>query len=468
MKYLNIKIALIFLFGVTVCQLKANENVITCDAYFTYEVYDGPISGTGGITFSNEASGDYTDVSWDFGDGGISPNASASLDYFYATDGVYNVCQNVWNDQGCLSTFCADVIVGSLGDICNLTDCVFPGDANKDGEANFYDLLDLGVGNGLSGPARPNATIEWVGQLSPDWPQETMEGVNYKHLDCDGNGLIDNDDALAITTNYTPMDAPNPTAEASAPLIYIDFDQDTIYINPDTLSANIQITAHLKIGNQALPAEDIYGLALYLGYSSDLVYEDSISVAYYDNSFFGPSNEVYWLPNNQYAEEQLDLGITRIDGNAVDGFGKIGEVVYIINSDIIDGRIDDGDAHFIVSVNGVKMIDAEGNILDINLENTPSTLVFAKVETETTNINNSELAQKIDLFPNPATEKVVINISDLEGERLEIFNNVGQTLLEKDINDSRIELNTKDWSAGIYFVKIKTAEGVVSKRFVLN
>jgi len=468
MKYLNIKIALIFLFGVTVCQLKAKENVVTCDAYFTYEVYDGPIPGTGGITFSNEASGDYTDVSWDFGDGGISPNASASLDYFYATDGVYNVCQNVWNDQGCFSTFCADVIVGSLGDICNLTDCVFPGDANKDGEANFYDLLDLGVGNGLSGPARPNATIEWVGQLSPDWPQETMEGVNYKHLDCDGNGLIDNDDALAITTNYTPMDAPNPTAEASAPLIYIDFDQDTIYINPDTLSANIQITAHLKIGNQALPAEDIYGLALYLGYSSDLIYEDSISVAYNDNSFFGPSNEVYWLPNNQYAEEQLDLGITRIDGNAVDGFGKIGEVVYIINSDIIDGRIDDGDAHFIVSVNGVKMIDAEGNILDINLENTPSTLVFAKVETETTNINNSELAQKIDLFPNPATEKVVINISDLEGERLEIFNNVGQTLLEKDINDSRIELNTKDWSAGIYFVKIKTAEGVVSKRFVLN
>jgi PKD repeat protein len=468
MKYLNIKIALIFLFGVTVCQLKANENVVTCDAYFTYEVYDGSIPGTGGITFFNQASGDFTDISWGFGDGGISNDASTSLDYFYATDGVYNVCMTVWNDQGCLSTFCADVIVGSLSDICNLTDCVFPGDANKDGVANFYDLLDLGVGNGLAGPQRPNATIEWVGQLAPDWPQETVEGVNYKHLDCDGNGIIDNDDALAITTNYTFMDAPNPTAEASAPLIYIEFDQDTIYINPDTLSENIKVTAHLKIGNQALPAENVYGLALYLGYSSDLVYEDSISVAYDDNSFFGPSDEVYWLPNNQYAEEQMDLGITRIDGNSVDGFGKIGEVVYIINSDIIDGRIDDGDAHFIVSVNGVKMIDSTGNELDINLENTPSTLVFAKVETETTNTTNLGLAQKIDLFPNPATEKVVIRITDLEGESLEVFNNFGQTLLERNINDSQIELNTKGWNVGIYFVKIKTAEGVVSKRFVLN
>jgi PKD repeat protein len=468
MKYLNIKIALIFLFGVTVCQLKANENVVTCDAYFTYEVYDGSIPGTGGITFFNQASGDFTDISWGFGDGGISNDASTSLDYFYATDGVYNVCMTVWNDQGCLSTFCADVIVGSLSDICNLTDCVFPGDANKDGVANFYDLLDLGVGNGLAGPQRPNSTIDWVGQLAPDWPQETVEGVNYKHLDCDGNGIIDNDDALAITTNYTFMDAPNPTAEASAPLIYIEFDQDTIYINPDTLSENIKVTAHLKIGNQVLPAENVYGLALYLGYSSDLVYEDSISVAYDDNSFFGPSDEVYWLPNNQYAEEQMDLGITRIDGNSVDGFGKIGEVVYIINSDIIDGRIDDGDAHFIVSVNGVKMIDSTGNELDINLENTPSTLVFAKVETETTNTTNLGLAQKIDLFPNPATEKVVIRITDLEGESLEVFNNFGQTLLERNINDSQIELNTKGWNVGIYFVKIKTAEGVVSKRFVLN
>ncbi len=468
MKYLNIKIALIFLFGVTVCQLKANENVVTCDAYFTYEVYDGPIPGTGGITFFNQASGDYTDIAWDLGDGNFYNSNSNSLDHFYATDGVYNVCLTIWDDQGCLSTFCGDVIVGTLSDICNLTDCVFPGDANKDGEANFYDLLDLGVGNGLSGPDRPNATIEWVGQLATDWPQETVEGVNYKHLDCDGNGIIDNDDALAITSNYTPMNAPNPTAEASAPLIYIEFDQDTIYINPDTLSANIQVTAHLKIGNQVLPAENVYGLALYLGYSSDLVYEDSISVAYNDNSFFGPSDEVYWLPNNQYAEEQMDLGITRVDGNSVNGFGKIGDVVYIINSDIIDGRIDDGDAHFVVSVNGVKMIDSTGSVLDINLENTPSTLVFAKVETEPTNTNNPELAQKVDLFPNPASEKVVIKFSDLEGEHLEVFNNFGQTLLERNINDSQIELNTKDWNAGIYFVKIKTAEGVVSKRFVLN
>ena len=114
------------------------------------------------------------------------------------------------------------------------------------------------------------------------------------------------------------------------------------------------------------------------------------------------------------------------------------------------------------------MIDSTGNILDINLENTPSTLVFTKVDNEPTATNSIELGQEIDLFPNPATDRVLISIPDLIGEYLEVFNNFGQTLFEQNINDTQIELNTRDWNPGIYFVKIKTTEGVVSKRFVLN
>ena len=69
MKYLKIKIALILWFGIAVLQLQATDNVVTCDAYFTYDAYDGPNPSTGGITFSNLATGDFTDVNWDFGDG---------------------------------------------------------------------------------------------------------------------------------------------------------------------------------------------------------------------------------------------------------------------------------------------------------------------------------------------------------------------------------------------------------------
>lgn len=469
MKNLKSIISTIFLLVLLVGQNLATDfKVLTCDAFFTYEAYDGPSPVTGGITFQNESSGTFENISWDFGDGNFTLNPpSDTLDHFYASEGLYSVCVTIWDDLGCTSTFCSDVIVGNLSNICNLTDCVFPGDANQDGEANFYDLLDLGVGNGVTGPVRPNATIEWIGQLAPDWAQTTSDGVNYKHLDCDGNGIIDEADAQAISANYFTMNAPNPTSEASAPLIDIEFAEDTIYVDVNSSIETYVIKANLKVGNSQFPASNIYGLALYLSYPGDLVSEDSVSFEYYNNSFFGAPNEVLWVPNDQYANEQIDIGLTRLDGSSVSGSGIIGEGEFIIEADILDGRVINGDVHFPISINGVKMIDEDGNELPINLPNTPPTVVFTNLIADgPTSTDDLELAHKIKIFPNPAVENVTIDLTDLNGEQLEIFNNFGQRILQQDIYKSKIELNTKAWNAGIYFVKIQTQEGVVSKRFV--
>ena len=440
---------------------------VTCESFFSYKQYEGNLPVTGGITFSNEATGDYTNLSWDFGDGNFSGISTDTLDHFYTSDGIYSVCLTIWDDLGCISTFCSDVIVGNVNDICNLTDCVFPGDANLDGEANFYDLLNLGIAQGTIGPERPNATIEWIGQIAPDWIQVSSNGVNYKHFDCDGNGVIDEQDVLAINGNYVTMDQPNPTAEIGAPLIHIEFDQDTIYVNDNTTSGpGVEVIAHLKIGTQEFPAQDIYGLALYLSYPDDLVTEDSVDFDYDNNSFFGPANEVLWVPNDQYNESQIDIGITRKDGVSVGGFGEIGKGIFVINSDILDGRIDDGDVHFPIHINGVRMVDSLGNELDINLTTEPTTLVFTK--DESTGTNNPELASFINVSPNPASEKVLVDLFDIKGESLEIFNNFGQSLLHEMINDNQFEVNTKAWNAGVYFIKVQTNKGVVSKRLVLK
>jgi len=467
MKKMKIKISLMSGLMLLAFHLLATGSTpLTCDAYFTYEDYQGPNPVFGGITFSNESTGDFESGSWDFGDGNISDIISTPdpIDHFYATDGVYNVCLTIWDDAGiCTSQFCTDVIVGNLVDICNLTDCVFPGDANDDGEANFYDLLHIGLGNGITGPPRDNPTIEWVGQLANDWAEATPDGVNYKHFDCDGNGIIDENDALAITSNYVAMDAQNPTAEASAPLVYLEFDVDTIWVNDNSLLSNFEITAQLKVGTADFPADEVYGLALYLGYPNDLVFEDSIFVNYDPNSFFGLEEEVFWIPNNQYDEEQIDIGITRNDGLSSTGFGKVGDITTIINSDIIDGRIDDGFVLFPMSVNGVKMIDAEGNEMDVNLTSSPASVIFVKEETTST--NTPELEQKVTLFPNPVDEKLELSLSDLDGEYFQVFDQLGQLLMEKNIQDANFEINTKQLNAGIYVVKVKTEEGVVSKRF---
>ena len=54
----------VLLFG----QIEATS-MTTCDADFSFSEYDGPMPVVGGISFENLSTGDYSYVSWDFGDG---------------------------------------------------------------------------------------------------------------------------------------------------------------------------------------------------------------------------------------------------------------------------------------------------------------------------------------------------------------------------------------------------------------
>ena len=91
-------------------------------------------------------------------------------------------------------------------DICEFATCVYPGDTNADGAANVYDLLPIGVGYGMEGPPRQINNVElgldWSAQYSPDWGVETISGQDFKHLDCNGDGEVTNEDAEVIGANY--------------------------------------------------------------------------------------------------------------------------------------------------------------------------------------------------------------------------------------------------------------------------
>jgi len=78
---------------------------------------------------------------------------------------------------------------------------VWPGDFNDDGRAENTDLLYWGLAAGSTGTPRPNATTDWIEQDCPEW-QSTVSGVNSKHQDADGNGIIDADDIAVLINNY--------------------------------------------------------------------------------------------------------------------------------------------------------------------------------------------------------------------------------------------------------------------------
>jgi len=60
---------------------------------------------------------------------------------------------------------------------CISDTCVWPGDANSDGVANNFDVLELGIAAGSVGPVRPGANIFWTGQSGTPWSNTYANGT---------------------------------------------------------------------------------------------------------------------------------------------------------------------------------------------------------------------------------------------------------------------------------------------------
>jgi PKD repeat protein len=449
-----------------------NDGLSTdCEADFSFGDYDGPLPVLGGITFENLSSGAYTSLSWDFGDGSYYSVLENSVTHFYSESGSYEVSLSVWSSdtQQCFSTISTIVEVWISDDPCDQLDCVWPGDTNADGVANLEDILNIGLEFGISGPPRDTVCGGWYGHLAADWDDWSTDGVDLKHSDCNGDGIINLSD-LPFTSNvdnsYTRLENGISVAESNGPPIKLQFNVDTVYITD--ASEITTITAGLMFGSSNVPMEDVYGVVLYLNFPGQYIDSSSQIIVDYDaNSFFGGSGEVIPRAVDLTEQDQLDFGIARKDGENTGGYGRIATVSFIIDADIIDGRDEFEGQSFNVDIKVVKVIDKFGNELEISLSPEPASVFF--VNNIITKVVDPVLSDKVKVFPNPVSDILNINLGELNGQVLELYDVLGKRVIYRDIeSESVLELNVNNFEKGIYLLKIQTDQGIVSKRVVVK
>ncbi|MBA3683213.1 MAG: T9SS type A sorting domain-containing protein [Bacteroidetes bacterium] len=85
-------------------------------------------------------------------------------------------------------------------------------------------------------------------------------------------------------------------------------------------------------------------------------------------------------------------------------------------------------------------------------------------------VKENKLAVSLNLYPNPAHDKFIIDGSELEGAKVVITNVIGQTIVlpvtskKSDV----MEFNTSSLSKGIYFVTITKDGNIATKKVVVN
>lgn len=386
----------------------------------------------------------YVSFSWSDG--------STTQDLNNAVQGSYVV--EVVDQNGCVSqeTFFVDDSTSCIG-------CVWPGDANDDGIADNNDVLAIGIAYNISGPTRFNASLNWTPQPATDWSLALASGANLKHVDCDGNGLIDSSDMTAINLNYGLTHAKTETNgnKRVDPALYYEFPTDTVY-------AGQNLSVDILFGRDSLQVTLLYGMAFSVNFDTALVESGSISYSA-SNSWLGDlGTNLIDFDADQYSNSKLDIALSRIDHVSTSGWGRIGIINFTMKDDISGkGAISE---ILNLSFSGVKAIDNNENELSV-FQETGSIVV-----TETgTSISENTQEGLFEIYPNPAGDIVYVKSIDAVIEQIRIYDLSGRMQLSKqvDINQgATYRLNLNNLSNGLYLIEVLGSKTTSTHRLMIN
>ena len=82
---------------------------------------------------------------------------------------------------------------------------------------------------------------------------------------------------------------------------------------------------------------------------------------------------------------------------------------------------------------------------------------------EITNLND-----KILIYPNPATEEITLDLTDLNATAYSILNAQGQIIDNQIVTNSVRKISLANYIKGIYWVRVQTSDGVGTQSFVVH
>ena len=331
---------------------------------------------------------------------------------------------------------------------CAANDDVWPGDANSDNIVTNADALYLGLAFSQTGPVRPAATLNWVGQPCPDWTFNfAVNNVNLKHADCDGNGIINFDDTLAIDFNY--LNTHNKFEGLNAggnPPIWVEATPDTV-----GLEQFIDIVVHIGTENQ--PVDSLHGLAFSLTFDESKLDENGLTINF-DNCVLGTAGtDVLTFQKNLFNDGMIDVAVSRT--NLVD-FQGYGPIVHarIVTTDNLSGVHD-----VPIGISGVVAITSSET--PVELTSIPDTVV---INPDKVGISEAGLPEVV-IYPNPTNG--LITISGVQEGSINVLNTMGQTVYTDMLNLEKHVLDLSHLNTGMYILRIENERGVSVTRLRL-
>ena len=434
---------------------------VPCSAYFTASV-DG---GGNQVFFDNESLGEYTSITWIFGDGYSSDENDPVHVYEY--EGYYTVTLSTHNSiTGCADSYQRVVLVRAEGDDCSADFNYIP-----DYDTRATQFFDNSYGNNIS--------YFWNfgdGNTSEDVnPIHTYTSGTYYDVcltvgaDNDNDGNVDLTNTNCKTVQVADEESNTCYAE------FINTINDYTVFFTDLSRGDID-TWRWTFGDELESTEQnpTHTYAQAGSYVVTLVVSNSETDC---SSMFvqvvNVSTDGIYAGFNYVEGEDSKKG----NGHPIDFFGSSGGGGSELSWDFGDGSKKGGELnystlrpHHVYATSGTYNVclTVSDPVLDVN------DTYCKRVTVGTTGVENvTNLNASIGTYPNPFSNKTTVSYSLQQASKVElaVYDVLGNKIQVLEYGKRLIGTYELEWDAsfvksGIYFLRLKTDKGSLSLKIV--
>jgi hypothetical protein len=256
---------------------------------------------------------------------------------------------------------------------------VFPGDLNNDGQANAWDILMMGLGYESQGIARNTPSTLWVGQEADDWTENFSNGLNYKHADANGDGIIDFEDAQIVQNNYGLT---HSTPSFNSPIVD-NSNTFELRLEPQgTFEVGQPATIDIVLASEANPIENLYGIAFAITSEINFFEAGTFNLITSD-SWLGDESNMMEMQKAFSTEGRVEIGLTKTDLVASSGHGIIASFEFVMSEDIIaalstNGGNADSNKELELKIEAIQAVTEEG--IQLVVQNEPITFFVTSTD----------------------------------------------------------------------------------------
>ena len=335
---------------------------------------------------------------------------------------------------------------------------VWPGDADNNGLVNQSDILPLGLYWGSTGPARSNASLQWVAQSATPW---TPQAATY--ADANGDGVVNQADVLPIGLNWGKTHSlgklgsliasgQNPTQEGvlGTPVLRA--------LGPTSVRGKTTFDVTVTLGDTVNPVSGLFGISFVLDFASSKSIIQPMEVT--AGTFIG--NDILFFPQIDTTNGLVAVGMTRKSGaSGVAGFGQVAKIKFqVINNT--------STSSFVFTTRDIVANDASGNPVAVQ----PSS---SSVLVSVTDMNSAPVGFQLEQnYPNPfnPSTRIAFSIPKTMMVQLRITDALGRDIAlliqsEKSAGSYEVQWDASNVPSGIYFYRLQAGEYMETKKMVV-